>query len=120
MKDKQLTIISETDESVLYALEGCRSGDSAVLITWGYSIGKETGGHNFADSFAIAELGHLDEDLKFELLEMDVCSQKDTLVKEMIGKPMEYSIWNPEEETQDIDWDSMKIWMERYAVDVLK
>lgn len=121
---KKIVTVKNYDDCEVRALEGYGPGSPAVKVIWGYSTGSDTGLHNLIDSFALAELGILDDNGDFESIVWKESDYgKRIFAKSLIGCPKEYEGWTPDEDTIDdnseIDWNDFDKWMDDYCNQVL-
>ena len=115
---KNITMIKQWDDAELYALDGT---NKAVKITWGFATGSDVGTHNSLNTFAIAELGTIDEDGEFEYA---VWSENDfgkgIYSKQMIGHSKVERGWNPSDaDAEEVDWDEYGQWAEEVCKELL-
>jgi len=68
-----------------------------------------TGLHNFANSFAIAVLGCINEDGDFD---SEVWSESEVRSKRAVGLPKTYDTWDDEGESEELDWGGYQIWID--------
>jgi len=84
----KIITIKEDPDCEVRVLEGYSVGSPAVRVEWGFSEGSENGPHSFCDSFAVAELGTLNEDGEFERI---AWTEKDygerIFSRSVIGRP---------------------------------
>lgn len=116
---KNIVTVCEESDCEVRALEGYGPGSSAVRVIWGYSNGSDTGLHNLIDSFALAELGILDEDGEFQgVVWEDSDYGKRIFTKSILGCPKEYEGWTPDDD-DEVDWDDFYKWLDDYCNRVL-
>lgn len=109
--------VNKSEDVEVYAREGYGPGSLAVGVEWGFSTGNETWQHTFLNTFAIAELGVLDENGKFESV---VYTKEDAPNRQVIGMPKNYEGWNPDEDlNDDINWGKLDNWIKQYCEEVL-
>jgi|LSQX01.3.fsa_nt_gb hypothetical protein len=113
---KKIIEVRREDGLELYALEGYAAGCSAVKLEYGFSTGSENGLHGATGSFAEAQLGTLDENLEFI---PDVYTEEDAPNKACIGRPKEIEGWNPDSDSEEVNWDELQAWVLDYCNRVL-
>jgi len=104
----EVTLDLEWEGGCIYVMTGTYR---AVRVTCGYAIGAETGLHNSLNTYAIAELGAVDDEHNFV---PDVWQEHDIgrgiLSKQLIGTPKACEGWDPDPDDEDIDWDAYDEW----------
>jgi len=112
-----IKLIKEWDDGELYTKDGT---NKAVKFVMGFSTGSASGLHNSLNTFAIAEVGTIDEDGEFEA---DVWQESDfgkgIYSKRMIGLPKVARGWNPEPPDEEVDWDEYAAWVEAVCEELL-
>ena len=105
-----VTLDREWEGGCVYVMTGTYR---AVQVTCGWATGSETGEHNNLNTYAIAELGTVDDAHNFE---PDVWQEHDIghgiLSKQLIGTPKACEGWDPDPDDEDIDWDAYGEWTE--------
>lgn len=106
----------------VFAREGAGGGSPAVKVEYGVSAGSDLGMHNFADAFAVAQVGVLDGDGNFvpdEWTEEDFANGK-IASRRLLGAPKTYECWNPDpDDGYENNWDEYFIWVKTYCESVL-
>lgn len=106
----------------VFAREGAGEGSPAVKAEYAFSVGSDLGTHNFAGTFAVAQVGSLDGDENFapdKWQEEDYTTKKITN-RRMIGLPKTYEGWSPDDDDSDeINWDAYMGWVQKFCGRVL-
>ncbi len=95
----------------IYVMKGTHR---AVRVAYGYATtGEELGLHNHLDTYAIAELGAVDDEHNFVPAVWQECDiGHGILSKQLIGTPKACEGWNPDPDDEDIDWDAYGDWVD--------
>lgn len=113
----KVRMMNQDDDSELYILDGT---NKAVRIIMGYSTGSHTGLHCALDTFAMAELGTVDEERAFvsdKWTEADF--GKGIMSRRMIGVPKVARGWDPQDENGDVNWSAYGVWVEDVCRELL-
>lgn len=121
---KNVIQVKSGSDFELYAKEGYVPGSPAVMVVWGFSTDSETGPHCWTNSFAMAELGRLNEDGDFERIaytedNLGAKGQEPRVYsKQVLGMPIECEGWDPNPDKEE-DWEVFSIWINDYCRRVL-
>lgn len=97
---ENITMVKQWDDAELYVLDGT---NKAVKIILGFATGSDVGIHNRLNTFAVAELGTLNEDGEFEA----VCPEVER------G-------WNPSDaDAEEVDWNEYGEWVTEVCKELL-
>lgn len=94
MTNEKIKLYKDMGDAEVYILEGT---DKAVKVEWNFATGSDVGVHNRYNSYAVAELGAIDEDGEFA------------------DEVEDYILFNPDwdEETDSDDaFDELEAWKE--------
>ena len=106
----EVTLDREWEGGRVYVMTGTYR---AVRVTCGYATGAEAGLHNHLDTYAIAELGAVDDDHNFVPDMWQECDiGHGILSKQLIGTPKACEGWDPDPDDEDIDWGAYGEWTE--------
>lgn len=130
-KQKAVVEVEDFGDGAIYARRGYGPGAPAVRVEYNFRTGAQLGAHCALGTWAMAELGSLDEDGDFE----SDCWTEDDLkarrifTRQVLGWPKESEGWDPPEledgeepgstAYEDRMWAAYQAWIDDYCERVL-